>query len=155
MQKTRLINFPPLQAIVFLIGIALVAACEPQQRGVLQFNEAVLRVPVPGMDKSVGYVEIENTGHQVITLKAVHSEMAGAIELHETQETDGMMRMRRLPSLSIPAQSEVDLQPNGKHLMFFRLQGILVGEQVEVTFVDTDDVSHTTLFEVVPLDYRR
>lgn len=67
-----------------------------------------------------GYALLRNPGQAPVVLVGAESERFGAIEIHESFERDGLMRMRRIPELAIPPGGEVALQPGGLHLMLFR-----------------------------------
>ncbi len=157
---------PSVRFICMLAAMLVTGACTPgkesseqqessqQKEATLQFEGAVIRQPAPGLDKSVGYVSIANRTDKPITLVSAGSTVIGAIEIHETREVEGLMRMRRLMELSIGARDAAQLKPNGKHLMLFRLQPLRVGEQVEIVFTDTAGNQYAHAFDVVPLGYQ-
>ena len=110
-------------------------------------------VPVPGFTADAGtirledpftrsapaggvgafYVTIVNTG-AADRLVAVASPAAGKVELHESTMADGVMRMRGIASLAIPAGATVKLAPGGYHVMLIALtQPLTVGQSVPVT----------------------
>lgn len=65
-------------------------------------------------------------------------------ELHTHIHDNGMMRMRQVESIEIPAGGAATLEPGGLHLMFIDLVGELVeGESVDVilTFEKAGEVS--------------
>lgn len=134
------------------VFLTLAACAQPQPP--LQFDHAVIRQAAPGMDKSVAYVTLVNHTNAPIVLTQASSPVAGAIEFHESREVDGLMRMRRLTDLPIPAGESVQLQPGGKHLMLFRLAPLQVGQTAQVTFTDAADQVYTHEFVVVPLAYQ-
>ncbi len=55
-------------------------------------------------------------------LIAAVSEVAEAIEIHSMSMGDGMMRMRKLDKLSLPARKAFALEPAGYHLMLLNLR---------------------------------
>ncbi|MEQ8690492.1 MAG: copper chaperone PCu(A)C [Pseudomonadales bacterium] len=87
----------------------------------IEISQARLRQPLPGTDKSVGYFELQNHTDGTMVLSGASSPAIGAIEMHETAEVDGLMRMRRLSEVRIEAGERVVFAPGGKHLMLFRL----------------------------------
>ena len=57
-------------------------------------------------------------------------------ELHTHINDDGVMRMRQVEAIDVPAGGTVELKPGGLHLMMIDLTRQLVeGETVEVTLV--------------------
>jgi periplasmic copper chaperone A len=85
----------------------------------LDATQAWSRVAAAGRPM-VGYVQLKNTGLTAVAITAARSASFGAIEIHETQTTDGVSRMRRLKSIDLPAKETAELRPGGKHLMLFR-----------------------------------
>ena len=64
-----------------------------------------------------GYLALHNTSTQAITIGRVTSPDGIAVAMHESELVDGIMRMRELPALTIPARQSVVFEPGGKHLM--------------------------------------
>ena len=58
-------------------------------------------------------------------LIAVSTDAAPAAEIHTTAEDEGVMKMRRLEIMDIPANGEVTFAPGGNHLMFIGLNRAL------------------------------
>jgi periplasmic copper chaperone A len=64
------------------------------------------------------------------------SPVAGRVEIHEMAVVDGVMRMREVSQLELPAGKLVELKPGGFHLMLMDLKKpMLAGETVPVTLV--------------------
>lgn len=81
------------------------------------------------------YVTIVNTG-ATDRLIAVASPVAGKAELHESMAEDGIIKMRGVTSLAIPANGTVRLMPGGYHVMLFGLtQPLVEGQSIPVTLV--------------------
>lgn len=79
------------------------------------------------------YFTIVNTG-SADRLTGVASAVAGKTELHENIDDKGVMKMRQLGILDIPAGTTVKLAPGGYHVMLLGLkQTVLVGEHIPVT----------------------
>ena len=107
----------------------------------LAVSDARVREPVPGIEKSVGYLVLTNRSDKARRLTSVSMEGVGAIEIHETAEVDGVMRMRRLSELVIPAGGSVSLEPGGKHLMLFRIGDLSAPVSASLYFADGEQVS--------------
>jgi len=76
----------------------------------------------PSQKTTAAYMLIENHGANEIELLSARTEIANVIELHQMQLEDGMMRMRRVDSIRIPAGATVELKPGGYHLMVIGLK---------------------------------
>ena len=60
--------------------------------------------------------------------------MSEALELHQHVHDNGVMRMRKIDSITLPAKEVIELKPQGLHLMFIRLKKPLAqGERFTVT----------------------
>jgi len=66
----------------------------------------------------------------------VRSPAAATVEIHEMTMENGVMRMRAMPSLALPANKAVDLAPGGYHVMLMGLkQSLKAGDTVPLTLV--------------------
>lgn len=87
---------------------------------------------VPG-DRTAGYLELRNTGDDDRRIVAAESPIAETTELHEHIHEDGVMRMRQVEYLDLPAGETLVLEPGGLHLMFIQLHDPLTaGDWVPV-----------------------
>jgi copper(I)-binding protein len=78
--------------------------------------------------------------------------VAGVVEVHEMAMDGGVMKMRAVPSLALPAGKAVDLKPGGYHVMLMDLKGqVKDGDTVPVTLVvEGKDGKRQTLELKVP-----
>ncbi|MEX2572941.1 MAG: copper chaperone PCu(A)C [Balneolaceae bacterium] len=93
---------------------------------------------------SAAYFLISNSGGQPDTLSHVSSDVAQLTEIHESfQQEEGMMGMRKVNGLAVPAGSTVRFEPGGLHVMFMQLtHGLVEGDEFDLTlhFKDQGDV---------------
>ena len=100
----------------------------------VEIRDAWVRATVPGQPVAGAYLTVESQSSA--RLLSVRSEIARAVEIHEMSSTDGIMRMRRLESVDLPAGREIRLAPGGVHLMLLDLRHPLrAGEQIELDVV--------------------
>jgi periplasmic copper chaperone A len=78
------------------------------------------RATAPGQNTAVAYVEL--TSDRDAALVAAGSPLAGRTELHAMTTEGGVMRMRQVPRVGLPAGQTVALAPNGVHLMLLDLK---------------------------------
>lgn len=80
------------------------------------------------------FLQIRNTGSEADWLTGVSSPAAMMSHIHETAMEGGVMKMRPIHALEIPAGGEVTLKPHGLHIMLMKLKAPLKqGEQVMLT----------------------
>jgi periplasmic copper chaperone A len=97
-------------------GPDLPAGAQPTELG---FINAKIRNPQQGRP-TAGYLTIENNGASSEQLLGASSPDFGRVEIHTHEKgTDGMMKMTKLDTLAIGAQSQVAFEPGGLHLMLF------------------------------------
>ncbi len=71
---------------------------------------------------AAGYMKIHNMGNQADKIVSASSSMAERIELHTMTMNEGVMRMRKVDHIEVPAKSAVELKAGGLHLMIFGLK---------------------------------
>lgn len=83
-----------------------------------------------------GYMTIANAGSEPDRLLEVRADFP-RVELHATEERDGVARMRPVEALEIPPGETVELRPGGLHVMFMGLDGdpLEAGEEIPATLV--------------------
>lgn len=121
-----------IRVIVGLVGVCLLAGCTDQQ---LSVSDAWVREPVPGSDKSVAYFSLQNRTGRAITLLGARAENIRTIEMHTTMAAaDGVLRMRRLSSVSLAPSETVEFAPGGKHLMLFGIESLEAPLSLQLEF---------------------
>jgi hypothetical protein len=102
-------------------------------RGVV-VSEAWTRATPPGVTVGAGYLVIANGSSRDDELLSVSTPAAGRVEIHTSFMQDGIMRMRPLTSVRLPAQGLLRFEPGGVHLMLIDLRAPLeAGGSVPVT----------------------
>ena len=75
-------------------------------------------MPMPGMQMSAGYVDIENTSSNDIKVIAVRTPFSKMAELHDMVMVNKVMQMRHASDgWVIAAGTSLSLAPGGKHVM--------------------------------------
>jgi hypothetical protein len=89
------------------------------------------RATPPGAPVAAAYLDLRNTGAADDALLAVETPLAGRVEIHTMNMEEGVMRMRQVERLDLPAQQSVTMAPGGLHLMLMELnQPLVAGESV-------------------------
>ncbi|NEZ03394.1 copper chaperone PCu(A)C [Wenzhouxiangella sp. XN201] len=114
----------------------------------LSFSEAWSPEAPPGRTMA-GFVTIRNSGDRDIELVAGNSPQFARVEFHTMSMNEGMMRMRRLETLIVPAGETVELAPRGLHLMLFEpRQRLTAGDTIEIELIDAGGERHAYSAEV-------
>lgn len=120
---------------VVWLGVALLSLCGQgvsAQAG-LELSQAWVRAMPPGQPATAAYLVVRNAGAEPVVINAASADRAGRVEIHATQEVDGMLSMRQQASVTVPAGGELGFAPGGLHLMLLDLPSVpREGEQVEV-----------------------
>lgn len=133
---------PSLAAPLLGLLIALVTPLtNAEGSSTLVVKDAYATAVPPGQPNGAVFLTLINESAQARTLVAATSPDAQVVELHGHIHEGGMMRMRRVERIEIPAGESVSLKPGGLHLMLIGLKGNLEpGDQVELS-LDFDDGS--------------
>ena len=102
----------------------MLASCSITVAPDIAVEAAWARASLPGQTSSAAYFSITNKGGEDELLSV--SSPAGDASLHSTSMESGVMRMRPLPGLAIPAGATVTLAPGGTHVMLMGLKQPLV-----------------------------
>ncbi len=95
----------------------------------VQVSNAWARPTMPAQPVGAAYVTLTSAANA--ELVKVGSPVARKVELHTMTMKDGMMEMREIASLPLPAGKAVTLQPGGNHIMLIDLSKPLrVGDHV-------------------------
>ena len=78
------------------------------------------RGTVVGQTASGAFLELQSSADA--TLIGVSSPAAGVVEVHEMSMDNGVMKMRAVPRLDLPAGKPVVLKPGGYHIMLMDLR---------------------------------
>ena len=111
-------------SIVLLMTLALIApaaAADTVKVGGLELSGLWTRATPPKAPSAGGYLTIVNTGRDPERLIGVASPMAGKADLHAMAMKDGVMTMRPVDGIDIPAGGTVARDPDGLHIMFTQL----------------------------------
>jgi protein SCO1/2 len=140
-------NSPLLRSLLaaWLLAAATAAAAEAGARtapvgdsassGPIRVVGAWSRSTAPGASVGVVYFEVINAG-PADTLLAIECPAAERAEMHATTRADGIMKMRPVASVDIPAGGRLSFQPGGLHAMLVGIkQPLKAGGRLPLTLV--------------------
>ena len=138
-----------MQYRVFFFMIVLFSSlplmgCSPdggvmQAKDDVRIQQAYARATPAGMQVGAVFMTLENDGDRRHALVSAASNVADTVELHEHVHKDGMMQMRQVSKIDIPAGGKTVLKPGGYHIMVIGLKHPLTsGANVPVTLTFAD-----------------
>jgi copper(I)-binding protein len=134
-----------MNKILAILG--LMAASWAQAADPVAISHAWVRASAPGQEVGAAYMELKSNTE--LTLSKVETPAADSVEIHKMSMKNGVMEMRMLESLELPAGQAVKLEPGGFHLMLFDLKNALkIGETVPMTLHFKDKAGKASSMKV-------
>ena len=120
-----------MKRVVVSFAVLLAAFAAQAQ---VTVKDAWVRATVVQQKATGAFMQLQSS--QDAKLISAQSPVAGVVEVHEMTMDGGVMKMRAVPSLALPAGKTVDLKPGGYHVMLMDLKGqVKDGDTVLVTLV--------------------
>jgi len=105
----------------------------------VRISGAYVRAVPPGQPNSAAFLTLNNNSGTDHELVDAESPVAKVVELHNHINKDGMMQMRRVEKIDVPAGKETRLQPGGYHVMLIGLkEQLMPDQQIDLTLVFGD-----------------
>lgn len=102
-----------------LIACGLVGALLPAHAEITVDDPWIREAP-PGASALAGYLTLENQTDETRRLVGGESPAFGRVELHRTEQDDGVMRMRQAEHFEVSPGERFVLTTGGAHLMLMR-----------------------------------
>jgi len=120
-----------MKKVLSVLTLSLLANLAHAQVSV---KDAWVRATVAQQNATGAFMMLESK--QEAKLVAAQSPVAGVVEVHEMAMDNGVMKMRPIPFLALPAGKAVELKPGGYHVMLMDLKGqVKDGDMVPLTLV--------------------
>lgn len=131
---------PPLLATLtalVMLGTVGTTVARDYKAGDLQIDQPWARATAPQQGNGAAYFTVTNHGAGADRIVEAQSPVAGRVELHTHEvDSEGVMRMRQVEAIDLPAGEMTALRPGGLHVMLIGLEDRLVeGEQFPLTLV--------------------
>jgi copper(I)-binding protein len=120
------------------------AGAQPASASQPTIERAWARATPPGVRVGAVYFTLRNPRQAPDHVVSVRSAISERAEIHETKMSGGIMRMRQLTEVTVPAGGVLALEPGGAHVMLIGLRDTLVpGSKVPlvVTFRRAGEVA--------------
>lgn len=130
-----------------ILATLLMVACKPATPGI---SDGWVRAAPADARVLAGYFQLHNPGREVLRCTEASSPDFHHVMLHESVLEDGMMRMRHLDAIEVPADGTLALVPGGLHLMLMGpSRAFEVGDAIALS-LDCGSLTLTTTLTVRP-----
>lgn len=125
-------------AIVFLLFLASSSAVA----GKLEIHDAWVRETPPNAAVMAAYLTLRNHAAKTFTLVSAASPDFNRVEIHRTEQSDGMTKMFPVSRVMLSTNSSVSFQPGGMHLMLMKpKKRFKAGNSISLTLFFSDESS--------------
>ena len=125
----------PFALIALAAPLALSACGDPAPSYI---DQAWVRLSPNKESPSAGYF-VAHGGDAGVQIRGVMTAYAVRVEMHESVMDKGVMTMKPIDSVDIPAKGEVAFAPGGKHLMLWGINDAAINQgKMELTFLMSD-----------------
>ncbi len=132
-------------SFVFLLLIAIRSSTADEP----EVHDAWAREAPPKTNIMAGYLTLQNPSARAYTLTGFSSPDFKRIEMHRTEQHDGMSRMQHVPQVILSSKGNVVFQPGNMHLMLINPQKRLkAGDNVTLTLFFSDDHATESSLEI-------
>lgn len=117
---------------LLLVPALLLSLAAQAQSPAVKVDDPWVRATVAPQKATGAFMQL--TSAQAAKVVAASSPVAGMVEIHEMKMDDGVMKMRPVDALPLPAGQAVALKPGSYHVMLIGLKApIKAGEVVPLT----------------------
>lgn len=119
-----------LLAAATLCGSAHAAGAADQ----ITVSDAYIRLAPPGAMSTAAYMTLRNAGPAEVRVVKAASTVSLVTELHNHLNEGGVMKMRQVKDIPVPAGGEAELKPGGLHVMLIDMRlPLREGDTVPIT----------------------
>lgn len=127
----------------WILGLALCASSVAMAAAAdkVSVKEPFVRLAPPNAPATGAFMVIRNSGDKAVKLVKADNPASRVTELHNHINEGGVMKMRPVPAIEIPANGEAVLKPGSLHVMLIDLKKPMnEGDNVPIT-LEFDDGS--------------
>ncbi len=115
----------------------------------LDVHNAWARETPPGTRVMAAYLTLKNPSAKGYTLTGLSSPDFKRIEMHRTEQHDGMSKMLSVPQVTLSSKGNAVFQPGGMHLMLISPKKRLrAGDNITLTLFFSDEHSTKSSLEI-------
>ena len=131
-------RFPTISLFLLL----LICASNLSAADKLEVKNPWVREAPPNASVMAAYFSLHNHAAKGKTLVNASSPEFKRVELHRTEEHDGMAKMIAVHNLKLDGKSSIDFKPGGLHIMLINpKKSLKAGDSISLTLHFTDESS--------------
>jgi len=132
--------------------LSLSAFAHDYKVGAITVDHPWARATPGPVKNSAAFMSFDNKG-AADKLVSVTGDVAKEIQIHSMVTESGVMKMREVTSIDVPANGKAELKPGGFHIMLIGLkEGLKEGEKfpLKLKFEKAGEVTVTVVTEKMP-----
>ncbi len=138
-----------------LLCLASAAQAADYKAGSIEVKQVWSRETPPTAQVGGGFMTLNNSGKSDDALVAIKAGVSGKVELHTHTMEDGVMKMREVPKIVVPAGGKTELKPGSFHVMFIDMKApFKAGDKFPATLVFEKAGEVKVDFIVQPYGYK-
>lgn len=113
----------------------------PAPAPVVTVEGAYVRLMPPTATRTGAFLTLKNPSEREVKLVGAATDAAKIVELHTHVHEGGVMKMRPVPFMAVPAKGQTVLEPGGLHIMLIDLTAPLATQTPVKLTLSFDDGS--------------
>lgn len=98
--------------------------------------DGYVREMPPGQMNTAAFMRLQNAGDKPVEIVSAESPLANSVELHRHTHANGMMRMEKVRSITVPAGGEFVFKSGDYHVMIMMVkQPLRVEDKFPLVFI--------------------
>jgi periplasmic copper chaperone A len=144
-----------LTIATILLCITSAAQSADYKAGSIEVKGVWSRETPPTAQVGGGFMTLSNSGKSDDALVAIKAGVSGKVELHTHTMEEGVMKMREVPKIVVPAGGKTELKPGSFHVMFIDMKApFKAGDTFPATLVFEKAGELKVDFTIRPYGYK-
>ena len=115
----------PLLGSTLLLATLLSPPAWATETAPIRIETPYVRLAPPNAQATGAFMLVRNSGNTERKLLKAESPVAATVELHNHINENGVMKMRQVPHIAIPAHGQTELKPGSYHVMLIDMKAPL------------------------------
>lgn len=136
--------------LILWVGLTLNLNADQQPSEEVAFSNAWVKMPMPGMNMTAGFVDLKNLTNVELRVTAVKTPYSAMSELHEMVMANAVMQMRHVPQgwVIVPGAT-LSLVPGGKHAMLMGINPAFLNQTMTLLEFNIEGIGWVSVPAVI------